>query len=733
MKVAIRALAAVVLALTAQGVVATPQVSEFDDAAAPFVGKARQEAEVDRIEALAHFATGRTYQQRGEFAPAAQQFARADRLDPTATTARNNLVVVAVQEKRYAMAARYAFKGIDPHEVGEVVLGRLAIYLTEQGDFVHAMEFYEKAIEAAQPGSDVAGAPQAAPSTSGEDAADVFTRLELGRLYHLAQKRAKAAEQFARVNQALDHPERFGIDQQTREHLLGKQPSECYEMFGEAFLLAGRFPEAEAAFRKADAAVPNEAVLKFNLARVAAGRNQAEEALAGLQPYFDRGLTSEGSAPYQLLADVLKKLGKEGQLLDRLEKLHAAAPSNAPLSYFLAEQYLKAGRTDKAEPIFLDLSIKIPTFLAYRSLAEIYRKGRQYEKLLALLSKVMATAGTLEVLGSEAKPLTADADLFAHLVEAGRKRARDATKVEFGEFTAFGALAQDHKQYETANDFFELALKIDPSKAAEVLLPWGVGALIDERPAEAAKVFQRGLDMKAMPESNPVLHFYLAGALAACDRIDEALAAARFAAEKKKDSARFASRVPWILFRAKRYEEARQAFEKLLARFGGEQDPETVAVLREARLSVSAVCVAQGRLAEAEEWLQQVLDEYPDDIEADNDLGFLWADENTHLQRASKMIAVAIAAEPKNRAYRDSLGWIYYRTGRFAEAVVELEKAVDEKQPDATVLDHLGDAYEKLGRYDKALAAWQRAIAAYEKDKEREKAGKVAEKIKKTR
>jgi tetratricopeptide (TPR) repeat protein len=149
----------------------------------------------------------------------------------------------------------------------------------------------------------------------------------------------------------------------------------------------------------------------------------------------------------------------------------------------------------------------------------------------------MAAAGTLEVLGSEAKPLVADADLFAQLVEAGRKSARDATKVEFGKFTVLGALAQDHKQYETANEFFELALKADPSKAAEVLLPWGVGALIDERPAEAAKIFQRGLDMKAMPESNLVFHFYLAGALAACDRIDEALAAARIAAEKKIDSA----------------------------------------------------------------------------------------------------------------------------------------------------------------------------------------------------
>ena len=166
--------------------------------------------------------------------------------------------------------------------------------------------------------------------------------------------------------------------------------------------------------------------------------------------------------------------------------------------------------------------------LAYRSLAEIYRKGRQYDKLLALLGKVMTTAGTLEVLGPEAKPLTADADLFAKLVEAGRKKARDATaKVDSSEFHVLGTLAQEHKQYETANEFFELALKADPKKAAEVLLAWGIGSLIDDRAAEAVKVFQRGLDMKALPESNPVFHYYLAGALAACDRIEPALAAAR--------------------------------------------------------------------------------------------------------------------------------------------------------------------------------------------------------------
>ena len=185
---------------------------------APFVaGKARNEAESDRIEALAHFAAGRTFQQRGDYAQAMRHYARADRLDPAATTARSNLVVAAVQEKQIPLAARYALKGIDPQEVGDAVLGRLAIYLTEQGDLAHAIEFYEKAMDAAHRKNDPAEASPGDASTSVEDAADIFTRLELGRLYHLSQKYAKAAEQFARVSEALDHPDRFGIDEADEE------------------------------------------------------------------------------------------------------------------------------------------------------------------------------------------------------------------------------------------------------------------------------------------------------------------------------------------------------------------------------------------------------------------------------------------------------------------------------------------------------------------------------------
>src|SRR5690606_14561350 len=105
----------------------------------------------------------------------------------------------------------------------------------------------------------------------------------------------------------------------------------------------------------------------------------------------------------------------------------------------------------------------------------------------------------------------------------------------------------------------------------------------------------------------------------------------------------------------------------------------------------------------------------PDDDGANNDLGYLWADENQHLQRARRMIQLAVAAQPDNAAYRDSLGWVLYRLGRYGEALVELQKAAGEPSADGTVLEHLGDTYEKLGRLGEAKNAWSKALEAFKK------------------
>ena len=91
--------------------------------------------------------------------------------------------------------------------------------------------------------------------------------------------------------------------------------------------------------------------------------------------------------------------------------------------------------------------------------------------------------------------------------------------------------------------------------------------------------------------------------------------------------------------------------------------------LRQARLTLSNIGVFEHDLPAAEEWLEQVLDEDPTDVGAQNDLGYLWADQNKRLNRALRIVTSAITAEPTNGAYLDSLGWILFRRGDYAAAL----------------------------------------------------------------
>jgi tetratricopeptide (TPR) repeat protein len=198
----------------------------------------------------------------------------------------------------------------------------------------------------------------------------------------------------------------------------------------------------------------------------------------------------------------------------------------------------------------------------------------------------------------------------------------------------------------------------------------------------------------------------------------------------KADLPQFADRLASVLYLLKRYDEAARAYRALIEKFDSQQDSEEARqTVREARLMLSTIDSLQERPAEAEEWLEQVLDEFPDDVSAGNDLGYLWAEQGRHLERARQMIQQAVREEPGNAAYRDSLGWVYYQLGQYPAAVAELEKAAADKKPDPVILEHLGDAYLKAGRAEKADATWRRAAAAFRRDNAEEKAKPVERKV----
>lgn len=111
----------------------------------------------------------------------------------------------------------------------------------------------------------------------------------------------------------------------------------------------------------------------------------------------------------------------------------------------------------------------------------------------------------------------------------------------------------------------------------------------------------------------------------------------------------------------------------------------------------------------AEADFRKALELFPDQPLVLNYLGYSWVDQHMNLDEAFKMLKRAVEQRPTDGYIVDSLGWAYYRLGRYDEAVRLLEKAVELKPADPVINDHLGDAYWRVGRKLEATFQWNHA------------------------
>jgi tetratricopeptide (TPR) repeat protein len=119
-----------------------------------------------------------------------------------------------------------------------------------------------------------------------------------------------------------------------------------------------------------------------------------------------------------------------------------------------------------------------------------------------------------------------------------------------------------------------------------------------------------------------------------------------------------------------------------------------------------------GDYTQASQYFEKCLQLAPDSAEAQNYLGYMWAEHDTKLDKARELIEKAVKAEPKNAAYLDSLGWVLFKLHQTKEALGYTLQAVQlSEEPDATLYDHLGDIYAALNEPEKAREAWTKSLA----------------------
>lgn len=165
-----------------------------------------------------------------------------------------------------------------------------------------------------------------------------------------------------------------------------------------------------------------------------------------------------------------------------------------------------------------------------------------------------------------------------------------------------------------------------------------------------------------------------------------------------------------LLFISALYNQANRGREAIAAAneaFNSAQGEERKQI---AKLTLATAQQKSGDFAAAETTLREILKQTPGNPIALNNLGYFLLERNERFEEALKLIQQAVKIDPTNPSYLDSLGWAYFKLGRYDEAEKNLRDAARRSQDSATIYEHLGDVYQKQGKNDLAKTAWQKAL-----------------------
>ena len=112
------------------------------------------------------------------------------------------------------------------------------------------------------------------------------------------------------------------------------------------------------------------------------------------------------------------------------------------------------------------------------------------------------------------------------------------------------------------------------------------------------------------------------------------------------------------------------------------------------------------KIDDAEARLRRVVELKPDDAQALNALGYTLVDRTTRYSEGLVLIEKAHKLSPDDPFILDSMGWALFRLGRYGEAEDYLRRALNER-PDAEVAAHLGEVLWAKGERERAQEVWQ--------------------------
>jgi len=589
---------------------------------------------------------------------------------------------------------------------------------SRSADADRAIDFYKKAY-ALDPSSEVIGEQlaemyfmaQRTPEAINEvqsilrrDPSNVSSRRLLARIYvRSLGNMSDTTQQSNIVNLA--------IDQFSEIVRLDPSDEDSAIWLARLYRLTNRHVEAEGVLRDVIARDADNEDAVSQLVQLLLDEDKSEGAIALLQQSIQR-------APSGSLYDQLGDAYTQTRDLNRAEQAYRSAvdlePEQVSHHRGLAQVLFDQGQYPAALSEYQTLVGLQPDEAGnYLRLAEIYRQLQQLDKAeAAVLQAKQRAPDSLEVIYNEASIYQAEGryddgiEVLSGAVAAvkGQPEAPSRRRTLAILYQVLGQLYGNAENYTAAvNTFEELAhLGPEEDRRARPLIidSYEKARDLPHALAESQKALASYPDDRGLRIGQALLY-------GENSQTDDATQVLRALLDHTANDLEIYLDIAQVCEQGQRFADAEaavQSAEKLAKQPG---DQEMVGFL------MAAVYEREKKYDQAEQAFQGVLAINPRNAATLNYYGYMLAERGLRLDEAVGFVQRALAEEPHNPSYLDSLGWAYYKEAKYAEAETYLGMAVMGESHNPTMLSHLGDLFAKTGREDLAEAEWEKSLTEW--------------------
>ena len=492
-----------------------------------------------------------------------------------------------------------------------------------------------------------------------------------------------------------------------------------YEL-GKLYMYLGQPEKGEEYLRKATQTQPGNYWYKETLASYYQRRGEEAKAIGVIESMVDQ--FPSRLEPLMALVDLYNRTKDYQKVIHTLDRLERLDGKSEQISMEKFRMYLAVDNNEKAFSEIESLVQEYPYEMRYLTvLGDVYMENGREEEAYSTYQKVLAQepeytpamlsmASYYEKMGEDSLYRTQlDAlllnqkvetptklNIMRQLIMRSERGDRDSTKI----VSLFDSmLAQEQENADVA------------MLAAQYLL----SKRMDD---QAKPVLWKVLEID--PENKPARLQLLSFAISKED-LDEVIRICSPAVEYMPEALEFYSYWGLAHYQKDQHDEALEVFKKGVRQVGENSDKNMVSdfysimgdLYHTKKMNVEAYAAYDSALVYK-----------PDNIGALNNYAYYLSVEKKDLDKAEEMSYKTVKAEPTNNTYLDTYAWILFEKGKYAEARIYIDQALQNGgDKSSVVVEHCGDIYWMTDEPEKALEYWKQAekLAAEPVENESEK------------